>query len=141
MLWSKNLRQVGDLFDCTAEPPRLLDRAAFNQKFSLKMDFLRFHQLKTSIENGAKKVNFKTYNPALSDAVQPRLPLLIKIGTVQAKGCNFFYQTFRSKFNCLRNSSKGEDKWHNNLNSLFSVTFWDKILKLPKKYLVPNKIT
>ena len=140
ILWSKNIRQVGDLYDCAAEPPRLLDRDSLNKKFSLKIDFLRFHQLKMSLEKGAKKVNYKTYNPALSDTFQPRLPLLIKIGNVQAKGCSLYYHTFRSRFNCLRNSSKSENKWHTNLDSTLSVTFWDRILKLPKKFLVPNKI-
>ena len=139
ILWTKRLRQLGDFFDCRVEPPRLLDQNELNEKYSLKLDFLRYHQLKTCINQGAKNLNYKIFHPNLSDTHEPKLPLLFKIAIAQPKGCNFFYQTLRSDQNSVRNTEKSENKWHENLGATFSVPFWDKIFQLPKKMLVPNK--
>ena len=76
----------------------------------------------------------------MSDPQIPRLPLLYKIALAQPKGCNFFYSILRSKQTLTRTTLKSEKKWHENLGSVLSVTFWDNILKLPSKMLVPNKM-
>ena len=52
----------------------------------------------------------------------------------------FFYQTLRSRQNQLRNSTNGENKWHEKLETTLSLNFWDRILKIPQKLLVPNKM-
>ena len=45
ILWSKNLCQVGDYFDVQLRPPKLLTRAELNAKFSVQLDFLRYHRV------------------------------------------------------------------------------------------------
>ena len=139
ILWSKNVRQIGDFYDCQTTPPKLLELNELNEKFSMNLNFLRYHHIKTSIINGARKLNFKIFNPNISDVQIPRLPLLFKIGIVQPKGCNFFYKVLRSEMDCLRNAANSEKKWQESLATTFSIAFWDKIYKLPKKYLVSNK--
>ena len=91
MLWSKNVRQIGNFFDCNFRPPKLLDQHELNRRYNLKINFLSYHQLRKSIDTGAKLLNFKIYNPNLSDIESPRLPLLFKIAIAEPKGCNFFF--------------------------------------------------
>ena len=138
MLWSKRVQQAGDLFDCSVVPPRLLDRLELNSKYSLNLDFLRFHQLKVSILNGLKVTKIR--DQKLGDFILPRLPILFKISTEQEKGCNFFYQIVQSNEKSVRFTEKSESKWHDNLGITLSVQVWDKIYKLPQKMLVPNKL-
>ena len=140
ILWSKNMRQIGDYFDCISSPPRLLELHELNEKYGSRVNFLQYHQIKTGLDHGAKKLNYKIFNPKLSDLQLPRLPLLFKIAVAQPKGCNFFYSILSSKQTGNRTSASGESKWHEKLGANLSVTFWDKILKLPKVLLVPNKL-
>ena len=137
IVWSKRIQQVGDIFDYNIAPPKLLDRNELNLKFSLNLDFLRYHQLKTSILNMYQKI---TSSDHISGLLLPRLPLLFRIGNEQAKGCNFFYKILRSDNKIARMTLKSETKWQEKLNSNLSVKFWDKILKFPQKMLVPNKL-
>ena len=140
-LWQKNVRQAGDLFDCSAEPPRILSRELLNEKFGIRLDFLSYRKIRTSIESGANSLNNKIVDKNLSDFYQPRLPVLLKIGIAIRKGCSFFYSIFRSRDILNRNNSRSEGKWHSKLNTTFSVRFWDSVLKLPAKNLLSNKMT
>ena len=111
-----------------------------HEKYGSRVNFLQYRQIKTGLDHGAKKLNYKIFNPKLSDLQLPRLPLLFKIAVAQPKGCNFFYSILSSKQTGNRTSASGESKWHEKLGVNLSVTFWDKILKLPKVLLVPNKL-
>ena len=139
-LWYKGIRQVGDLFDCSFSPPKLLNWNEFNQRFGLNIDFLSFHRIKTCIELGAKNLNNKIFDINLSDTQLPRLPILIKIAIAQKKGGTFFYNTLTSKENLKNNTMRSELKWHEKLGTVLSVNFWDNILRLPQKMLVTNRI-
>ena len=139
MLWSKNVVQIGDLFDCSVAPPRLLDRQELNSKYSLRLDFLSFLKLKTSVQTAAQKLGTSIFSPSISDTALPRLPLLFKISLEQAKGCRTYYQVLKSESNQLRGTLRGEEKWHEKLGTVFSNTFWDKIYKISQNLLIPNK--
>ena len=67
LLWDKGIRQVGDLCNCSLEPPQLYSREDLNRNFNVEIDFLRYKQLKTGIEHGAKRVNNKIDDRHLSD--------------------------------------------------------------------------
>ena len=73
-LWDKRIVQVGEFFGMTMTPPILLSQYALNYKFNLNIDFLSYHRIKTSINQGNKNLNFKTHHPDLSDTGSPRLP-------------------------------------------------------------------
>ena len=139
MLWSKNVVQIGDLFDINVTPPRLLDRLELNNKYCLRLDFLSFLKLKISIQSAAQKLGTSIFNLNLSDNAQPRLPLLFKISLEQLKGCRFYYQVLKSQFTLLRGTLRGENRWQEKLGTTFSTTFWDKIYKITQNMLIPNK--
>ena len=140
LLWSKRVHQAGDLFDCDVVPPRLLERSELNSKYFLNLDFLRYHQLKVSIMNGGQNIFSNLINHNIYEFILPRLPLLLKIGTEQKKGCNFFYRVIQYREKKIRCTIKGENKWQDKLVTIFSEQYWDKIYNLPRKMLVPNKL-
>ena len=96
LLWGKGIRQVWDLCNCSLEPPQLYSKEDLNRNFNVEIDFLRYKQLKTGIEHGAKSVNNKKFDRHLSDYRTPRLPLLLKCSIAVNKGCSFFI--FRYSF-------------------------------------------
>ena len=118
ILWSKRIQQVGDIFNCNVVPPRLLDRNELNAKYFLNIDFLRYHQLKTSILNGLKKLSIEGEH--LSGLRLPRFPLLFRIGNEEAKGCKFFYNILGSDLKAARLTDKSETKWHDKFSTSFS---------------------
>ena len=116
-----------------------MNRQELNNKYSLRLDFLSFLKLKTSVQTAAQKLGTSIFNLTLSDTAQPRLPLLFKISLEQLKGCRNYYQVLKSESNQLRGTLRGEDRWHEKLGTVFSTTFWDKIYKISQNLLIPNK--
>ena len=123
MLWDKGIRQVGDLCNCSLEPPQLYSREDLNRNFNVEIDFLRYKQLKTGIEHGAKSVNNANFDRHLSEYRTPRLPLLLKCSIAVNKGCSFFYATLRSRELQKQTTSTSELKWQAKTGSTFSVRF------------------
>ena len=139
-LWNKKIVQVGEFLDMTTDPPTLLSQLALNAKFSLNIDFLSYHRIKTSINQASKNLNFKTHHPDLSDTGSPRIPPLHKISCLQTKGCGIFYQILRIREISQTNTAKFENKWHQELGTTFSVQFWDNIWKLLRNQYVSNRM-
>ena len=140
VLWDKRIVQVGEFFDMAMNPPSLLSQSALNSKLSLNIDFLSYHRIKASINQGSKNLNFKTFHPDLSDTGSPRLPPLHKLSCLQTKGCGIFYQTLRAREISQINTAKSESKWHEELGTTFSVQFWDTIWKLHKNQFISNRM-
>ena len=84
-LWNKKIVQVGEFLDMTTDPPTLLSQLALNAKFSLNIDLLSYHRIKTSINQASKNLNFKTHHPDLSDTGSPRIPPFIKSAAYKQK--------------------------------------------------------
>ena len=139
-LWRKGVSQVGDLYDCTLNPPKMLSLQNLRDKYNLRLNFLQYLRIKTIIDKGAKGLNYKIYNENLSDLQYPRLPLLYKLGCAQTKGCSPFYKTLRARELDRMSMSVSEQKWEKELGLTFSTNFWDKIWKIDKKSLVENKM-
>ena len=120
------------MFDCSQTPPKLYNLVQFNEKYSVKLNFLNYHRIKTCIKNAAKDLNSKTSNPNLGDLDYPRLPLIHKLSCLTNKGCGIFYNTLRARYLSRQSTTESEQKWHTELGTFFSVDFWDKIWKLNK---------
>ena len=139
-LWVNRICQVGDFFNVTASPPKLMCRDEFNDKYGLEIDFLSFHRIRTAIICGSERINHKTYNPDLSDLLTPRQPVLFKLGSIQTKGCGIFYQTLMAEDNFWRNTTEAEAKWSRELGSVYSIQFWDSAWRIINNTLVSNKV-
>ena len=60
----------------------------------------------------------------------PRQSIIIHVASQNKKGCRAFYRIFRAKVNDKSNTSRIEEKWHLQLGSTLSVTFWDNAWRL-----------
>ena len=140
-LWSKSAVQVGDFFNCQTSPPALLSLDNLNEKYEVRLNFLRYLRIKTSIEKAAKAVNNNIFDPVKSDTKLPRLPLLFKISCFESKGCSTFFKTLR--FKSLPHPSQDQVyilKWYNETGLTFNRSFWSKIWTNLRKSLVTNKM-
>ena len=139
-LWQKSVLQIGDFYNCMNDPPTLLSLTELNEKYQIRINFLRYLRIKAIIENAAKCLDGKIYDQNKSDTKLPRLPLLLKLGCFESKGCRTFYRTFRSREETnIMNNRTYVDKWHEALETKFSASFWDQIWKMQKKSLMSNK--
>ena len=59
---------------------------------------------------------------------------------MQNKGCRSFYLTLRATELVKSSTAECEDKWHQTLNTTFSIFFWNKTWEALKKSVVNNKI-
>ena len=139
-LWNKKVCQVGDFFDGSTVPPRLLCREEINGKYNLKLNFLNYHRIKGAIINASTYLNNKTYDINSSDTQTPRLPLIHKLSCLGSKGGRIFYKALKSRAWTGLGNKNCESKWHEHLGVHFSIDFWNKIWKLNRNSLVSNKM-
>ena len=89
---------------------------------------IQYDRIRNAILSGLVSLNLNigtcTWHPA------PRQSVIIHIASLNKKGCRTFYRVFRAKANYRVNTSEIEDKWHAQLNSTLSVTFWDNAWRL-----------
>ena len=139
-LWNKKICQVGDFFDCSCNPPKLLSCEQINNKFNLKLNFLNFHRIKLAIVRAAENLNNKIYDINFSDTKSPKLPLIHKLSCLSNKGCGIYYKALKSREWSALSTSNCENKWQNELGTTLSVEFWNKIWRLNKYSLISNRM-
>ena len=82
-LWNQKICQVGDFFDHSHAPPRLLSLEEINEKFNIRLNFLNFHRLTSLIKKAANDLNNKIYDVKTSDTLAPTLPLIHKLSCME----------------------------------------------------------
>ena len=92
------------------------------------------------IKNAAKNLNFKIFDKNSSDILLPRLPVIHKISTAQSKGCRIFYKALKAREWEENGTLESEERWQTELDTRFSVIFWDRIWNLSKYFLCSNKM-
>ena len=139
-LWNKKICQVGDYFDRTQTPPRLLSLEQINMKYDIRLNFLNFHRLTNLIVKAANDLNNKIFDPQISDVQTPSLPLIHKLSCINSKGGRTFYEALKSRDWANSGTRDYENKWQKELNTTFSLDFWNKIWQINKYSLVSNKM-
>ena len=106
--------------------------------YDVKLDFLTYSGLKNTIQAGAKGYGImlsKTTNHE-----RPRLPLLFSLATQDKKGCRKFYKVLKARDISMSQTIKCESRWHDKLNCVLSITFWDRCWNLVSKIQLENKL-
>ena len=62
--------------------------------------------------------------------IKPYRPLLIDIALSVKSGCSYYYKLLRKSKNLSNNMVLREQKWHTELNTIISFTFWEKARNL-----------
>ena len=130
---------MADYFDTRYLPPKMLTLTELNENYDIKLDFLRYHRVKTIIELGSERLNYKILNPDYSDICIPRQPILFKLSNLSKKGCRIFYRTLRARDLLSNSTEAAESKWQKEIKLTFSIKFWDDGWKLIKNPNIDNK--
>ena len=139
-LWNKKICQVGDFFDHSQAPPQLLPLEELNEKFDTRLNFLSYHRVTSLIIKAANDLNNKIYDSKTSDTLAPTLPLIHKLSCLEKKGCRTFYLALKARDWAKLSTRESENKWQNELETTFSINFWDRIWRINKHSLVSNKM-
>ena len=139
LLWSRGLCQVGDFFDVTIKPPKFLSRDVLNNKYSLRLNFLSYHRLKSSIEAARISLNITNYFE-LSDVALPRLPPIFKLASLREKGCSEFYKTLRVKKFISTSTEAIANKWSDTPGLAPLSGIWKRIWRILKNRFISNRL-
>ena len=99
-----------------------------NNTFNLTLTQLQHGRILNAITSGLASLNINLGQCTWHAA--PRQSIIIQIATQNKKGCRAFYRTFRARQNLRTDTTKIEEKWHLQLNSNLSITYWDNAWKL-----------
>ena len=125
-LWSKKICQVGDFFDRSQTPPRLLSLEQINKKYDVRLNFLNYHRLTNLIIKAANDLNNKIFDPKISDTQTPSLPLIHKLSCIGSKGGRIFYEALKAREWANIGTRDYENKWQKELNTTFSLQSKEK---------------
>ena len=99
-----------------------------NNLHNITMTQIQYDRIRNAILSALVSLNLNlgtcTWHPA------PRQSVIIQIASLNKKGCRAFSRVLRAKANYNENTSEIEEKWHAQLNSTLSVTFWDNAWRL-----------
>ena len=116
---------ISDFFyPCTNQ---IMDKNDFCNKYNLQVNENDYIEMRFIIKLALQKLKLPLHKVA--HAIQPSKPLLIDIALGTLKGCSFYYKIIRSSKNISNNMAKREQKWHTELNTQFSITFWERTKK------------
>ena len=107
---------------------RIMEKNDFCARFGLEIDENKFIDLRYIITLALQKLKYP--REKITPAAQPFKPLLIDIALSSKKGCSVYYKLLMKSKTLSKNMSEREQKWHTELNSRYSITFWDKARKL-----------
>ena len=115
-----------------------MEYEAFKDHYNIEISEIKYIDIRFTINLALQKLNF--HAAKLSIVSYPLLPTLIGIALSTKKGCGPYYRIL-SKKRCLENKiGLRDEKWHTELQSMHSVTFWDKIRRLNSTITFNNNI-
>ena len=108
----------------------------FKLRYNIELEEIKFIDIRYIINLALQKM--KLPGEKLLPAEYPSIPLLIDVALSTSKGCSKYHQ-FASKKQHLNNKMYvREDKWHQELNSRFSIHFWENARRLCSKIREDN---
>ena len=89
---------------------------------------VQLSRIQNAIKNGLTSLNLNLGKCNWHQL--PRQSIIINIAGHNKRGCRAFYRTFRARPNDSSSTAKIETKWHEKLDTILSVTFWDSAWRL-----------
>ena len=96
----------------------------FQTRYGIVISHDKFIDIRYTINTAISKLNVN--QSKLNCANFPLKPILIDIALSIEKGCSRYYKILTKKQNLTNKIHLRENKWHLELNLLFSTNFWDK---------------
>ena len=123
---SGSIRTLSDFFYPFTST--IMNKNDFCMRYGLEVDENSYIELRYIINLALQKL--KIAPNRLIPAVHPTIPLLIDIILSTKKGCSAYYKILIKKKIMSNKIGRREQKWHTELNSTFSIHFWEKARKL-----------
>lgn len=128
--------QIADLLN--EHSTAFLTYIEFNHKYQLNIPYLRYEGIKNCVLGAARKLNYNIHVSVLHPP--PRQTLFHALLLMQEKGCRHIYNIFLAKTHLSTNTSEIEQKWHNDLGSIYSIDRWNSYWVLYSKIKLFNEI-
>ena len=100
----------------------------FNLNTGLDLNFLNYASVLSSIKKSFRLLNMNIAR--ISPMQKPHQSLLHLILSSTMKGCKKFYNLLNSKSRLLFSTSNIEEKWHNELNTIYDISTWDSVKRI-----------
>ena len=124
-LGTHKLQIVADFFSSPGVP---MTQKQLKEKYNVTLSNTQLNKLQLAMETAANYLNF---NLGLAEwHCEPRQSIILQIASKSKKGCQTFYKVLRARHNERGVSTRSEDKWHDQLESILSIDFWDKAMRL-----------
>ena len=107
---------------------QIMELEDFRSKYELNISFEKYVDIRYTLKTAISKL--KMHPSRLNCANFPQIPFLIDIATLTKKGCSTYYKILTKKANFYNKIYLRENKWHLELNQVFSVNFWENARKL-----------
>ena len=106
----------------------LMSFGAFKDSFGVEIDEVKYIDIRYIIKLAFQKLRLS--ESRLSKVFYPSIPTLINIALSTKKGCGAYYKILSRK-RCVENKiAIRDEKWHIELQSVYSLIYWEKIRAL-----------
>ena len=116
----------------------LMDYETFKTHYDVEISQLKYIDIRYVIKLSLQKLNFPELKLPL--VFYPLIPSLICIALSTKKGCGSYSRILSLKRRLQNKIGRRDEKWHQELQELHSVTFWDKIRHLNSTVKYDNNI-
>ena len=117
---------------------KLMEHGEFQDRYNINISEIKFIDIRYIINLTLQKLNFPAKN--LVCAAYPQKSTLIDIALATNKGCSTYYKILMKKQFLQNKIILRDDKWHNELQTRYSIDFWDKIRKLNAAIMFNNNL-
>ena len=124
---------VADLF---SSPGVHMTRAELHRKFNINISPVYLNKIHQAITSAANDLNFNLGRAEWH--CEPRQSIIIRLAQKQISGCRPFYNVLRARSNERGDNTRSEDKWHEQLNTVLSIDFWNSALRLNSNHKNDN---
>ena len=124
---------VADLF---SSPGVHMTRAELHRKFNINISPVYLIKIHQAITSAANDLNFNLGRAEWH--CEPRQSIIIRLAQKQISGCRPFYNVLRARLNERGDNTRSEDKWHEQLNTVLSIDFWNSALRLNSNHKNDN---
>ena len=133
---SKKVCCVGD-FLCP-HTNTLMTYQCFLNKYSIHISEDRYIDIRYIIQLALQKIGFP-FNK-IDTICYPNRPLIIEISAMTMKGCAKYSQLLNYKSNISNKVYRRDERWHQELQLIYSTNFWEKTRILCASMLYENPV-
>ena len=127
---------VADLYN--PGTTKVLTKHEWKDKFNIDVKEEDIVEIRLILKNSLNALGLNE-NVVMAPCL-PYRPLLIEIANSSSKGCSYYCKLLKNKVNNQDAMNSREEKWHNELNYVLGVQFWNRTYKLTASIKFENKI-